>query len=150
MNHKEVGIGMIRSIETAAKNFCMHQLNMKCSSNQKYDGMKTFIAYIDIIVNTSDKYRVFLAANEAFIQSVAKLFLEEEKSDEETLQDMTLETANLIIGSAKVLSQESENPYDIGIPFFKGVTSFNINYDEIVILSNATSELIIAIKELDV
>ena len=140
---------MINTVETAARNFCTHQLGMECEKKDKYEGVRTFIAYIDIVVNTKEKYRVFVAANEAFIQNVATLFLEEEKSDEETLQDMTLETANLIIGSAKVLSQESENPYDIGTPSFEGITAFDINYDEIVILSNAASELIIAIKELD-
>ncbi len=150
MNHKEVGIVMINSIEAAAKNFCTHQLGIECHNIEKYDGVRTFIAYIDIVVSNSDKYRVFIAANEAFMQSVATLFLEEEKSDEETLQDMTLETANLIIGSAKVLAEESENPYDIGTPSFEGIAAFNINYDEIVILSNAASELIIAVKELDV
>jgi len=140
---------MINSVETAAKNFCTHQLGMECQNIEKYDGVRTFIAYIDIVVSTKEKYRVFIAANEAFIQSVATLFLEEEESDEETLQDMTLETANLIVGSAKVLAEESENPYDIGTPSFEGITAFDISYDEIVILANAASELIIAIKELD-
>jgi len=140
---------MIKTIETAAKNFCTHQLSMECHNQEKYDGVRTFIAYIDIVANKSDKYRVFIAANEAFIQSVATLFLEEEQSDEETLRDMTLETANLIVGSAKVLAEESENPYDIGTPSFEGVTAFNIEYDDITILSNAANELIIAIKELN-
>ena len=141
---------MIKSIEVAAKNFCIHQLGMECQNIEKYDEAKTFIAYIDIVVIDGNKYRVFIAANETFIQSVATLFLEEEKSDEETLKDMTLETANLIIGSAKVLAEKSENPYDIGTPSFEGITAFNIKYDEIVILSNAASELIIAVKELNV
>ena len=140
---------MIKTIETAAKNFCTHQLRMECQNQEKYDEVRTFIAYIDIISNNSDKYRVFIAANEAFIQSVATLFLEEEQSDEETLQDMTLETANLIVGSAKVLAEESQNPYDIGTPSFEGITAFEKEYDEITILSNAANELIIAIKELD-
>jgi len=140
---------MINSIEAAAKNFCTHQLGTECETKEKYDGMRTFIAYIDIVVTNKEQYRVFIAANEDFIQSVATLFLEEEKSDEETLKDMTLETANLIIGSAKVLAQESENPYDIGTPHFQDIAAFSISYDEIVTLSNGTSELIIAIKELD-
>lgn len=140
---------MIKSVETAAKNFCIHQLGMECENRNEYDGARTFIAYIDIDASNKETYRVFIAANEAFMQCVATLFLEEEQSDEETLQDMTLETANLIIGSAKVLAQESENPYDIGTPSFEGITAFDIDYDEIVILSNAASELIIAIKELN-
>jgi len=140
---------MIKSIENAAKNFCTHQLGMECEKRENYDNGEKFIAYIDIIVSNCDKYRVFIAANEAFIQSVATLFLEEEKSDRETLQDMTLETANLIIGSAKVIAAESENPYEIGTPSFEGITAFDINYDAMVILANTTKELIIAVKRLD-
>ena len=140
---------MIRSIENAAKNFCMHQLNMKCSVDKEYNEAEKFIAYIDIFTTNEKKYRIFIATNKAFIQKVAQLFLEEEKSDKETLQDITLETTNLIIGSAKVLAEKSENSYNIGTPFFRGISMFNINYDEIIVLSNTENELIIALKELD-
>ncbi|MDQ7066611.1 MAG: hypothetical protein Q9M40_00595 [Sulfurimonas sp.] len=64
------------------------------------------------------------------MQKVSKLFLEEEKSDEETLIDMTLETANLIIGSAKVIAEEiNENPYTIHTPHFIKIGMFDLEYD---------------------
>ncbi|SFV53623.1 hypothetical protein MNB_SM-5-308 [hydrothermal vent metagenome] len=140
---------MIENIENAAKNFCIHQLGIECQKRKNYKNEKKFIASIDIIVNNGDKYRVFIAANKAFIQGIATLFLEEEKSDMETLQDMTLESANLIVGSAKVIAEESENPYEIGTPFFESIAPFDINYDTMVTLANDTKELIIAVKRLD-
>jgi len=141
---------MIKSIESATTNFCTHQLGIKCQKRETYDKKARFIAYIDIVISNGDKYRVFVAPNNAFIQSVATLFLEEQQSDKETLKDMTLEMANLIIGSARVIAEESENPYDIGTPYFKAITPFDISYDRMVIFANGTKELIIAMKRLDV
>jgi hypothetical protein len=140
---------MIHSIETAAKNFCTHQLGIECKRSENSDNMRTFIAYIDIVVANNAKYRVFLAANEAFIQNVATLFLEEQQSDTETLRDMMLETANLIIGSAKVLAEESETPYEIGTPHFEDIAAFSIEHDDAIVLSNDKYELIIAIKDVN-
>ncbi len=140
---------MIDNIKVAAKNFCTHQLGMECHNTKEIPQMRTFIAYIDIKTQSNEKFRVFLAANEQFMQNVATLFLEEEKSDEETLKDMVLETANLIIGSAKVLAQDSDNPYSIGTPYFQSITAFNVEYDEVAVLSYEQSKLIIAIKDLN-
>jgi len=140
---------MIDNIKVAAKNFCTHQLSMECHNTEEIPQMRTFIAYIDIETQSNEKFRVFLAANEQFMQNVATLFLEEEKSDEETLKDMVLETANLIIGSAKVLAQDSDNPYSIGTPYFQSIAAFNVEYDEVAVLSYEQSKLIIAIKDLN-
>jgi len=140
---------MIRTIEDAAKNFCSHQLSMKCENQGTYDNEEMHIAYIDVTTKSDEKYRVFLAVNTTFIQNVATLFLEETQSDKETLRDMTLETANLIIGSAKVVAEESKNPYDIGTPSFEGVTAFDMEYDDMITLFNAENKLIIAIKRLN-
>ncbi|WP_457744463.1 chemotaxis protein CheX [Sulfurimonas sp.] len=141
---------MLNSIETAAKNFCIHQLAMECNSIDINIQKRTFIAYIDISLKDNSKYRAYIAANESFIQSVATLFLEEEKSDKDTLQDMALETANLIVGSAKVIAEDSAQPYEIGTPNFYTIDVFDLAYDEIKVLSSGNNELILAIKELDV
>jgi len=141
---------MLNSIEKAAKNFCLHQLAIECNSIETNTKKRTFIAYIDISLKDKNKYRIYIAANESFIQSVATLFLEEEKSDETTLEDMALETANLIIGSAKVIAEDSNQPYEIGTPYFHNIDVFDLAYDEIKILSSGKNELILAIKEIDV
>ena len=141
---------MLNSVEIAAKNFCIHQMGMECHYVDTNTKKRTFIAYIDVSLKDKKLYRIYIAANESFIQAVATLFLEEEKSDKETLQDMALETANLIIGSAKVIAEDSDKPYEIGTPYFHNIDVFDLAYDEIKILANKENELILAIKELDV
>jgi hypothetical protein len=84
------------------------------------------------------------------MQRVSKLFLEEDESDEETLKDMMLETANLIIGSAKVIAQEkSDTPYTIGTPKFEKIGAFNFDVDDSKTIKIGDDELTLAIKEID-
>ena len=141
---------MLDTIKEAAENFCVHQIRepheLKDGSTQK----RTLIAYIDIKTQDNKKYRVYLASDKEFMQRVSKLFLEEDESDEETLKEMTLETANLIVGSAKVIAEEiGTNPYTIGTPIFEKVGEFNIEVDDIKTIKIDNDELTIAIKEID-
>lgn len=140
---------MLNSVEKAAQNFCVHQIGATCNIKDVPTKKRTLIAYIDIQAQNAGKYRIYIAADNDFMQRVSKLFLEEDESDEETLKDMTLETANLIIGSAKVIAEELGNPYTIGTPHFEKVGQFDYNYDELKVIHIDNDELIIAIKELD-
>ena len=142
---------MLDTIKEAAENFCIHQIrepyDLKEGSTQK----KALIAYIDIDTEDKKKYRVYIASDEAFMQQVSQLFLEEEESDQETLQDMTLETANLIIGSAKVIAQETTNkPFTIGTPTFEKIGNFDFEIDASMTITVAEQELTVAIKEINV
>ncbi len=140
---------MLNSVEEAAENFCTHQLGVQCNTKKIKTDKRTLIAYIDTQMQNGNKYRIYIASDNDFMQRVSKLFLEEDESDEETLKDMTLETANLIIGSAKVISEGLGTPYTIGTPHFEKIGLFDFNYDECKIISIDNDELIIAIKELD-
>ena len=139
---------MLNSVQKAAENFCSHQMGMECESLNAVPDEKMYIAYIDVSTGDDINYRIYLAANSGFIQSVTTLFLDEQESDDETLKDVMLETANLVIGSAKVLAQESDQPYEIATPHFKGIAAFTFACDEITTLSNDNNNLTIAIKEL--
>ena len=141
---------MLETIEEASKNFCIHQIR---EDHEVLDGItdkRTLIAYIDLDREDGAKYRAYIAADENFMQRISKLFLEEDESDEETLKDMTLETANLIIGSAKVIAEETgNNPYTINTPHFEKIGEFDLEYDDAKVLRVGEDELVIAIKELD-
>jgi hypothetical protein len=140
---------MLRTIIEASKNFCNHQIDVPCEVFDDLSQTRTLIAYIDIETLDNKKYRVYLASDLNFMQRVSKLFLEEDESDEETLIDMTLETTNLIVGSAKVIAEEAqENPYVIGTPNFLKIDIFDFEYDQAKVMKIEDDEMIVAIKEL--
>ena len=142
---------MLSTIEEASKNFCIHQIRVPHTIKDGISNKRTLIAYIDIDAENGSKHRVYIASDEAFMQRVSQLFLEEDESDEETLIDMTLETANLIIGSAKVIAEEANNnPYTINTPHFVKIGEFDFEYDDSKLISVENDELMIAIKELNV
>ncbi len=142
---------MLKTIIEASENFCIHQIREPHEINDGEIKKRTLIAYIDIDVKDGLKHRVYIASDENFMQRVSKLFLEEDESDEETLIDMTLETANLIIGSAKVIAEEANiNPYTINTPHFEKLDIFDYEYDQAKVIKVQNDELMIAIKELNV
>ncbi|UCM99287.1 chemotaxis protein CheX [Sulfurimonas sp. SWIR-19] len=140
---------MLESLKEAAENFCVHQIGASCEIKDAPTNKRTLIAYIDVQAQDQKRYRVYIASDNDFMQKVSKLFLEEEKSDEETLKEMTLETANLIIGSAKVIAEELGISYTMGTPHFAKVGEFDFSFDERKVVHIDNAELIIAIKELD-
>lgn len=141
---------MLKTIQIASENFCIHQIRAQHNVNEGISKKRTLIAYIDIDMQDAKKHRVYIASDEAFMQRVSMLFLEEEESDEETLIDMTLETANLIIGSAKVIAEEdNENPYTINTPHFLKLGDFDFDFDQAKTIIVGDDELTIAIKELN-
>ena len=140
---------MLKTIIEASENFCIHQIRVPHEVNDKLSKTRTLIAYIDIDTHDGQKHRVYVAPDSNFAQRVSKLFLEEDESDEETLVDMTLETANLIIGSAKVIAEEANvNTYTIGTPHFEKIDVFDFEYDQAKAIRVENDEFIIAIKEL--
>ena len=142
---------MLTTIIEASENFCIHQIRLPHEIHDKVSQMSTIIAYIDIqMMNEEKSHRVYISPTKGFAQRISTLLLEEDESDEETLIDMTLETANLIVGSAKVIAEEANtNPYNISTPHFEKMDSFDFEYDQIKVLKVEEDEMIIAIKELD-
>jgi CheY-specific phosphatase CheX len=140
---------MIHYIERAAENFSIHQLESKCEKQSNSSKMRTFIAYIDVNDTGGSVYRVYLGCEKPLMQEIAAIFLAEDESNDETLTDLTLEVANMVIGSAKVLAEEEDiAPFSITTPIFEKYDEFDISSD-----SNATLQInghlmCIAIKEL--
>lgn len=140
---------MLKTIIQASENFCIHQIREPHVISDGINEKITLIAYIDISAQDGKKHRIYIASDKNFMQRISKLFLEEDESDEETLIDMTLETVNLIVGSAKVIAEEAdENPYTINTPHFEKIDNFDFAYDEAKIVKVENDEMIIAIKEL--
>lgn len=142
---------MLDTIEQAAINFCIHQIREEHTLKDGITEKRTLIAYIDLDAHDGKKYRAYIASDAGFMQKVSKLFLEEDESDEETLKDMTLETANLIIGSAKVIAEEENKyPYTINTPFLEKIGDIDFAYDDAKTIQVGEDEITIAVKDLDV
>jgi len=142
---------MLDTIEKATENFCVHQMGTSITNKNDIDDMQIFITYIDVKRDNSQNYRIYIMPNRNFIQNVAEIFLDEAISDEKTLKDMALETANLIVGSAKVLAQSNENNFVIETPHFENIGIFHYIYDNKKTLSiDSTKNITLAIKEIDV
>ena len=140
---------MLKTIIQASENFCIHQIRLPYQVQEGVSQKRTLIAYIDINTQSETKHRVYVAAEHSFMQRVSKLFLEEDESDEETLVDMALETVNLIVGSAKVIAEDTnDNPFTISTPHFEKIDKFDFEYDESKVIKIENDEAMIAIKEL--
>jgi hypothetical protein len=110
---------MLSIIVHAAENFCLHQLRLPFVRISNLTQKRTLLAYIDIELDDKSLHRVYIGCDDILIQTIAETFLGETKSDEQTLIDMLLETTNMIVGSAKVLAEESYKvSMNIMTPFF--------------------------------
>jgi len=138
---------MLNTIIEATQNFCTHQIHLGSTIDNDVTKKRTLIAYIDIDTQEAKRYRVYLACEENFIQRVSKLFLEEDESDEETLIDMTLELTNLIVGSAKVIAEGSNDSYTINTPCFEKISQFDFDYNHAKSVIVEEDKITIAIKE---
>ena len=136
---------MFNRILEAFEQFSTHQLAKKYNYNTiKKLERKLFIGYIDI-----KHFRVFIGLDKELLQEIATIFLDEENSDLDTLKDMLNEIINLIVGSAKVISEEKDNEvYQISTPRFLKFDKFDEDVDYIQIISMQESNIIIAMKDI--
>ena len=141
---------MLSIITKAATNFCEHQIRQPYSVTNGIPKMRMFIASMNITENGSI-HKVYVAAPQKLLQTLCEIFLFEEDCDEETLKDMLLETANMIVGSAKVIAQEeaSDRAFSISTPKFLEINDFTYPYDAQVNIDVNESNIIVAIKEND-
>jgi hypothetical protein len=140
---------MLAIIVHAAENFCIHQLRLPYHRINDSSKKRTFLAYIDIEAKDGTFQRVYIGCDHSLIQTIAETFLGEDESDEQTLIDMLLETTNMIVGSAKVLAEESyQTSMNIMTPFFVSDENSEGDPEEIQSLSIETGEMMIALKRL--
>ncbi len=139
---------MITLMAKAAENFCFHQLRRPYTLSDEKIETRTVIAYVDIAKEDGTGYRVYMAYNKAMIQMIAEIFLGEDDSDEETLQDMALETANMIVGSAKVLAAEEGGlHFTISTPHFEKNADVALSSDAFKTIHIDDKLMMITLKE---
>lgn len=140
---------MLPIIVHAAENFCLHQLRLPYQRISNPSKKRTLLAYIDIEAHDGTIHRVYIGCDDTLIQTIAETFLGEDESDEQTLIDMLLETTNMIVGSAKVLAEESyETSMSIMTPFFVSDEMSESDSEEVQHLEVEAGEMTIALKRL--
>ena len=140
---------MLSFIIKAAENFCIHQIQSPHKIVPLLPKKRTLIAYLDIKDSNGVQHRAYIGCDDILLQHITEIFLGEEISDQETLRDMLLETTNMIVGSAKVLCEESSsNPFTISTPHFHANDHFTIDTDGYHTFHIANGEMLIALKAL--
>jgi len=140
---------MLSFIIKAAENFCIHQIRLPHRLEPHLPKKRTLIAYLDIEESNGVKHRAYIGCDDVLLQCITEIFLGEEISNQETLLDMLLETTNMIVGSAKVLCEESSsNLFTISTPHFHSNDHFTLDTGGYHTFHVADGEMLIALKAL--
>jgi len=139
---------MISIIIEAAENFLQNQIALKTSKTDALTKLRTVIASIDVKMDNGDIKTVYLGFNEALIKEIVSVYLMEDNADETTMRDMALESANMIVGSAKVLAENEEKEhFMITTPEFVAIKDFETcDCSDLSIIQTAKEALVIGIK----
>jgi len=137
---------MLKVITQAAKNFFENDLELPiahCDEIVK-EGYISFIT----ASTASDKYEVYLTCCNDFLKKISDVMLFDDNPDDDTMDDLNKELNNIIIGSAKVLSEQNSLPsFTISTPTSLGSKSFDIEYDSYQTLSIDKIRITIAVKQ---
>ena len=107
---------MLPYIIQASENFIKEQMHTTISTATPVDITDAITTYI-VIYTDSKSYKVSICYEKNLLQQITTTFLAEENSSDETLQEMALETTNMIVGSAKLLVLDDEKAFSIKTPF---------------------------------
>lgn len=137
---------MLPIIIEAAENFCVHQIRLPYEFSAKSESVRTLLAYIEIESSDESIYKIFIGCNLELIRMITEIFLGESDENEETQKNMLLETANMIIGSAKVMASDKYNlVMKMATPFLADFD--NVNFDESTHIKIENGEMLIAIRK---
>ena len=139
---------MLSIITKAASNFCEHQIKTPYTFKTTIPKMRIVLASIEII-ESNKVHTVYLGISKELLQQICNIFLFEDESDDETLQGLLLETTNMIVGSAKVLAQDSNDlkVFNIKTPIYLETKRFNHPYDAMSRMVLDDGNILIAMKE---
>ncbi len=98
-----------------------HHLGMKllpCRSRPKQSG---YTAHIPFSAEETGDAVATVWIQRATLKKVSQILLFESDPDEETLEDLTAELANFIVGHAKMLASDRNLPCQMKTPEFVGI-----------------------------
>ena len=146
---------LVRYTDKAVENFFENTLERTCKMEEKKDLHEIYTTQIGIN-HAGVEHQFFLGMGENILKILSSHLLYEDYPDQETLIDLLNESANLIIGNAKVLWEESENGVELQLttPEYQGYFEqnlskefdkqlfFNTNNESIMIGINSVKECV--------
>jgi chemotaxis protein CheY-P-specific phosphatase CheC len=111
---------MITAIDSATKSFCADIIGLE-TKQAKYSGKNFYGAAIALCENQIET-QWYLLFKKNTLNEFSKALLFEDDLNEDDLDDLVKEVANMIVGSAKVILEEknSNSTYKISTPDFLG------------------------------
>ena len=111
---------MITAIEHATKSFCTDIIGLE-AQQAKYVGKDFYGAAIALYENEIET-QWYLLFKKSTLNEFSKALLFEDSLNEDDLDDLVKEVANMIVGSAKVILEKKNNntQYKLATPDFLG------------------------------
>ena len=111
---------MINAVDIAIKSFCTSIIGLEIKSAKCF-GKEFYGASIGLYENDTETQWYLLFKKDS-LNEFSKALLFEDSLNEDNLEDLVKEVANMIVGSAKVILEERNNDkkYKLSTPFFLG------------------------------
>ncbi len=134
---------------SATENFFLHTLQMQAKVEAR-DSAEEIYTTLITLCSEDVEYHFFLCMHESMLQKMAAELLFEDNPDQDTMIDLLNESANLIIGNAKVLWEESEPKIELKLttPQYQGYfeKNFSKEFDQRIFLKAEDEAVMIGIK----
>jgi len=135
-------------IDTAVENFFLHTLEIACQALSQEAVENIYTTQIKI-TNLDREYDFFLCMREPLLQILSQKLLLEDNPCQDTLIDLLNESANLIVGNAKVLWEEAEGAeLSLATPEYQGYfeKSFSKEFDKKMFFKAGDEPIMIGIE----
>jgi hypothetical protein len=119
---------LVEYTDRAVENFFENTLEIPCTVEEKERVSDIYTTQIGINYN-EEAYYFFIGMGEKMLKTLSSKLLFEDEPDQDTMIDLLNESANLIIGNAKVLWEESEEGVELQLttPQYQGYFEKNLS-----------------------
>lgn len=141
-------VNTIGYIEKAVENFFISTLEVGCQEANQESVEDIYTTKIQI-TNFNKEYSFYLCMGEPILKKLASQLLFEEEPSQDTIIDLVNESANLIVGNAKVLWEEAEGAeLTLTTPEYQGFfeKSFSKEFDKKIFFQADNQPIMIGIE----
>ena len=134
--------------DKAVENFFQNTLELSCQSEQKEELSELYTTQITIN-HEGKEHQFFIGMGEKMLKVLAQHLLFEDEPDQETMIDLLNESANLIVGNAKLIWEEYDASASLKLttPEYQGYFEENLSkeFDEKLFFNAGSESIMIGI-----